>query len=77
LQYQLQQATESQAGRNYAHSASKELQNSGVSIGQYEQLVMENEKLKYQLGDMIDKYKILYAKIKELQEERQRERQLE
>jgi len=31
---------------------------------------MENEKLKYQLGDMIDKYKILYAKIKELQEER-------
>lgn len=38
---------------------------------------MENEKLKYQLGDMIDKYKILYAKIKELQEERQRERQLE
>ena len=40
-------------------------------------MAMENEKLKYQLGDMIDKYKILYAKIKELQEERQRERQLE
>lgn len=31
---------------------------------------MENEKLKLQLGDMIDKYKILYAKIRELQEER-------
>ena len=30
----------------------------------------ENEKLKLQLGDMIDKYKILYAKIRELQEER-------
>ena len=31
---------------------------------------MENEKLKFQLGDMIDKYKLLYSKIKELQEER-------
>lgn len=43
---------------------------SGVSIEQYEQLASENEKLKFQLGDMIDKYKILYSKIKELQEER-------
>lgn len=53
---------QSQAGRNYQpHGrASKELKDSGVSIDQYEQLAMENEKLKFQLGDMIDKYKILY-----------------
>jgi hypothetical protein len=43
---------------------------SGVGIEQYQQLAAENEKLKFQLGDMIDKYKILYTNIKELQEER-------
>ena len=48
---------------------------SGVGIDQYEQLAAENEKLKLQLGDMIDKYKLLYTKIRELQEEKQRERQ--
>ena len=35
-----------------------------------EQLVAENEKLKTQLSDMIDKYKNLYKIIMELQEER-------
>jgi hypothetical protein len=30
-----------------------------------------------QLGDMIDKYKILYSKIRELQEEKKKERELE
>jgi hypothetical protein len=43
---------------------------SGVGIEQYQHLAAENEKLKFQLGDMIDKYKILYTNIKELQEER-------
>ena len=38
---------------------------------------MENEKLKLQLGDMIDKYKILYAKIRELQEERKQNKEKE
>ena len=50
---------------------------SGVGIDQYEQLAAENEKLKMQLGDKIDKYKLLYLKIRELQEERVRERALE
>ena len=36
----------------------------------FEELQTENQKLKLQLGDMIDKYKILYSKIRELQEER-------
>jgi hypothetical protein len=30
-----------------------------------------------QLGDMIDKYKILYSKIRELQEEKKKEREIE
>lgn len=47
-----------------------------IEMEQYEQLAAENGKLKMQLGDMIDKYKILYTKIKELQEERSRERQI-
>ena len=42
---------------------------------QYELLAAENSKLKVSLGDMIDKYKILYQKIRELQEEKQRERE--
>lgn len=50
---------------------------SGVGIEQYQQLAAENEKLKFQLGDMIDKYKILYTNIKELQEERKKERQVQ
>jgi len=51
-----------------------EKRDSGVGVTQYEQLSAENEKLKFQLGDMIDKYKILYLKIKEMQEEREREK---
>jgi hypothetical protein len=43
---------------------------SGVGLDQYEQLAAENEKLKFQLGDMIDKYQLLYMNIKKLQEER-------
>jgi len=39
-----------------------------------DQLSSENERLKFQLGDMIDKYKLLYSKIKEMQEDRQKER---
>jgi hypothetical protein len=35
-------------------------------------LQTENEKLKLQLGDMIDKYKILFTKVVELQEERKK-----
>ena len=50
---------------------------SGVGIDQYEQLAEENEKLKMQLGDMIDKYKILYTKIRELQEEKKKEREIQ
>lgn len=37
-----------------------------VAIEQYELLAAENTKLKVSLGDMIDKYKMLYQKIKEL-----------
>lgn len=49
--------------------------NRNVAIEQYELLAAENSKLKVSLGDMIDKYKILYQKIRELQEEKQRERE--
>ena len=38
----------------------KPTRDSGVGIEQFEKLAGENEKLKFQLGDMIDKYKILY-----------------
>lgn len=48
---------------------------SGVGIDQYETLAAENEKLKFQLGDMIEKYQELFLNIKKIQEERQRERQ--
>jgi hypothetical protein len=48
---------------------------SGVGVDRYEQLAAENEKLKFQLGDMIEKYQLLYLNIKKIQEERQRERQ--
>lgn len=41
-----------------------------VAVEQYEQLAAENAKLKMSLGDMIDKYKILYGNIRELQEEK-------
>lgn len=46
-----------------------------VAIEQYEMLAAENTKLKMSLGDMIDKYKILYQKIREMQEEKQKERE--
>ena len=42
---------------------------------QYELLAVENSKLKVSLGDMIEKYKLLYQKIKEMQEEKNRERE--
>ena len=40
--------------------------NRNVAIEQYEMLASENTKLKMSLSDMIDKYKMLYQKIKEM-----------
>jgi predicted RNase H-like nuclease (RuvC/YqgF family) len=37
-----------------------------LSQAECEQLVSENQKLKMQLGDLIEKYKILFSKIKEI-----------
>ena len=54
---------------------SKGQRDSGVGMEQYDMLALENANLKNQLGDMIEKYKLLYYKIKEMQEEQKRERQ--
>ena len=51
-------------------NAQAQAMNRNVAIEQYEMLAAENSKLKVSLGDMIDKYKILYQKIRELQEEK-------
>lgn len=45
---------------NMLENVQSQQMNRNVAIEQYEMLAAENSKLKMSLGDMIDKYKMLY-----------------